>query len=97
MAKQKHSGQVVAKEAIVIVVGARPPVYGTIMTRDRRSGEMVEVENQNEIVDEGASGVSYAFKPMQKVSANHPAVKDCPGAFMPLADLDEADLDLVTT
>ena len=62
-----------------------------------REGEMVEVENQNEIVDDGASGVSYAFKPMQKVSANHPAVKDCPGAFMPLADLNEADLDLVTT
>lgn len=96
MAK-KHSGQVVAKEAIVVVVGAKPPVYGTIKTQDRRTGEWVEIENQNVILDEGASGVSYAFKPMQKVSANHPAVKDCPGAFMPLSELDEAELDLVTT
>lgn len=98
MAKaRKNTGTVVAKDAIVIVVGAKAPVYGTVKTQNRHTGEWVEIPNQNVVVDPGASGVSYAFKPMQKVSAGHPAVKDCPSAFMPIDEVPEEELDLLVT
>ena len=84
---------VVAKEKVVVVVGAKPIEYGKVRTRDRRTGEWVEIENQNVIVDPGSDGVPHVFKAFQKVPANHEAVKQSPGSFMPIDDADEADLE----
>jgi hypothetical protein len=81
---------VVAKEAIVINVGARPIKYGRITVQDRRTNEFVEIDNHNDIVDEGDEGIPYAFKMNQRVRNDHPAVKANPGAFMPA---DEIDID----
>ena len=52
---------------------------------------MVTIDNQNEIVDAGDEGVTYAFRPFQKVHRMHPAVFDSPGTFIPL---DEVDTDM---
>lgn len=84
------SNMVVAKEAVVIVVGARPIEYGKITVRHNRTGNLETIDNQNDIVDPGDEGMPYAFKENQKVSKNHPAVKECPGAFLPLAEVDES-------
>jgi hypothetical protein len=86
------SNLVVARELITITVGARPIKYGRIEVRNRRTGEMTEIDDHNVMVDEGDEGVPYVFKAFQKVNKNHPAVKACPGAFMPLEEADEADL-----
>jgi hypothetical protein len=85
----------VAREACVIVVGARPIEYGKITVTHNKTGEKVTIDNHNQIVDQGDEGIPYAFKAFQKVSSSHPAVKDAPGCFMPLDDVDEVDLDLV--
>jgi hypothetical protein len=87
--------QMVAREACVITVGARPIEYGKVTVRDRKTGEAVTIDNQNEIVDPGDEGIPYAFKAFQKVSSNHPAVRDAPGCFMPLDEVDEVDRELV--
>lgn len=72
-----------AKEAIVITVGARPVEYRRVKAVSRRTGEVVEVEaNEFPPIDEGDEGIPYAFKPDEKVRADHPAVKACPGAFV---------------
>lgn len=96
MAQQKKKGLVVAKDAIVVVVGAKPVEYGKVRTFDRRRDEWVEIDNQDVIVDPGEPGVPYAFRPYQKVSAKHPAVLANPSAFMPLDDLDESEAELVS-
>lgn len=93
----KNKGPVVAREACVIVVGARPVEYAKITVRHNKTGELVEIDNQNDVIDEGDSGVPYAFKAFQKVNANHPAVLDSPDSFMPLSDVEEGDLDAVVT
>ena len=92
MARTKDSGMVVAREAIVINVDARPIEYGKISVRHNKTGDLVTIPNHNDIVDEGDEGMPYAFKAYQKVSATHPAVKANPGAFMPLEEVDEPDL-----
>jgi hypothetical protein len=82
-----------AREAIVVVVGARPREYGRIIVRDRRTGEYVEIDNTDSPpLDEGDEGVGYAFKAFQRVSADHPAVLACPSAFVPADDADPAQL-----
>jgi len=82
-------GYVVAKETINITVGARPPVPHRIKVRDRRSGELVEMDaDWND--DEGDLGIGYTFKQFQKVPANHEAVKANPSAFMAATEVDEA-------
>lgn len=85
-------GYVVAREAIVINVGARPAVYGKITVTDRRTGERKEIlDTDHEPIDGGDLGIPYSFKELQKVPKNHPAVQANPGAFM---DLEEAE-DLI--
>jgi len=96
MPATKKKGTMVAREACVITVGARPVEYQKITVTHNKTGERVEIDNQNVIIDEGDLGMSYAFKAFQKVNPNHPAVKDAPGCFMPLEDVDESDLDSVT-
>jgi hypothetical protein len=81
----------VAREAIVITVGARPIKYGTITVRHNRTDEIVTIDNHNEIVDEGDEGIPYAFKANQRVRNDHPAVKSNPGAFIPADEVDPDD------
>jgi hypothetical protein len=83
---------VVAREAIVVNVGGRPTEYGKITVRNRRTGELVEIlDTDNDPVDPGDPGTPYAFKAMQRVHKNHPAVTANPGAFMPADEVDEDD------
>jgi len=90
--KKPTSNTVVAREAVVINVGARPIEYAKITVRDRRTNELVEIDDHDTMVDEGDEGVPYAFKAFQKVNKRHPAVKAAPDAFMPLEEADENDL-----
>ena len=80
---------VVARETIVINVGGRPIQYGQITVADRRTNEMKTIDNHNQILDDGDEGIPYVFKAFQRVNKNHPAVKACPGAFMPADEVDE--------
>jgi hypothetical protein len=81
---------VVAREAIVINVGGRAPKYEQVTVTDRKTGQKVTI-NKDEPTDEGDLGVPYAFKAMQRISKNHPAVKANPGAFMPADEVDEEE------
>ena len=95
---KKDSGLVVAKEAIVITVDARPVEYHKAKVLDRRTEQKVEVElTEIDPKDPGDDGIPYAFKAYQKVRKDHPAVKACPGAFLPYEELSESDLELVTS
>jgi hypothetical protein len=88
----RRKGMLVAKEAIVVNVGARPVEYRKIMVTDRRTGERVEIlDTDNDPIDEGDEGVPYAFKAFQRVNPDHPAVKANPDAFMPADEVDEVD------
>lgn len=91
MAKPK-SNLVVARDAIVVNVGARPIEYAKLTVTDRRTGERVTIDDHNVMLDEGDEGVPYSFKAFQKVNKNSPAVKACPDAFMPLDEVDDTDL-----
>lgn len=97
-ARQDPKGWMVAREPVVVVVGARAPVYQTSMVRDRRTDQMVEVQlTEFEPVDPGAEGRSYAFKQYEKVHSTHEAVKELPGAFMPLEEFEDAELGSVVS
>lgn len=93
MPRTRQSGMVVAREAIVINVGASPPEYDKVQITHNKTGERVWINKDEPSVPEEL-GVPYAFKAFQKVSATHPAVQANPGAFMPLDEVE--DLDLVT-
>ena len=86
----------VAREACVVVVDARTVEYGKVTVTHNKTGERVTIDNQNVILDPGSEGVPYAFKTLQQVSSNHPAVKASPGSFLPLDEVDEVDRELVT-
>ena len=82
MAATTKPAEVIAKEAIVIVVGARPPVFRKEIVRDRRTGLFREVElNEFEPIDPGDLGTTYTFKAGERVQRDHEAVLDCPGGF----------------
>jgi hypothetical protein len=83
----KSGNTVVAREAIVINVGGRPAEYGKIMVTDRRTGERVEIlDTDNDPIVAADEGTPHAFKSGERVSKAHPAVKECPGAFMSLEE-----------
>jgi hypothetical protein len=88
--RDRNRGMVVAREAIVINVGARAPNYEQVEVVDRRTGQKVKI-NMDEPSDPGDEGVPYAFKSMQRVHKDHPAVKANPGAFIPADEVDEVD------
>jgi hypothetical protein len=80
--RNRAAGMVVAKEAVVVNVGGRPAEYRTITVTDRRTGERVQIlDTDNDPVDPGDLGTPHAFKAGERVSSDHPAVKECPGAF----------------
>jgi dihydroxyacetone kinase-like predicted kinase len=95
MGRPRNSQMMVAREACVVVVGARPVEYAKITVTHNRTGEQITIDNQNNVVDSGSEGIPYVFRAFQKVSSNHPAVKDSPSSFMPLDEVDEVDRELV--
>jgi len=83
--KTKEVGKVRAREACVITVGARPVVWPKIIVRDRHSGKLNEIDHHEAgPLDPGDEGIGYAFKPGEEVMADHPAVLDAPGCFVPV-------------
>ena len=77
-----------AREAVVVTVGARAPVYEKRIVRDRRTGKLVEVEMNPELppIDPGSEGIPYVFRRDETVDADHPAVIASPGSFVPVED-----------
>jgi hypothetical protein len=92
--RDPNKNMMVARDAIVVVVGARPIEYGRITVRHNKTGELVEIDNHNDIVDEGSEGTPYAFRAYQRVHKSHPAVKANPGAFLPADEVDETVLEV---
>ena len=96
--RDPNSGMVVAREACVIVVGSRATEYHIGKVQDRRTDQVVDVPlTEYPPKDPGAEGRSYVFKQFQRVHRNHEAVKESPGSFMPIEDLDDAELELVVS
>jgi hypothetical protein len=87
-ATKEKVGKVRAKQAVVVTVGARPPVWEKRIVRDRHSGKLVEIDMNPELppIDEGDLGRSYVFTKGEEVAADHDAVLDAPGAFEPVDD-----------
>jgi hypothetical protein len=72
----------IAKEACVIVVGARPIEYQKKIVRDRHTNKLVEIDlHEAPLADEGDPGVTHVFRKGEAVEADHPAVLDAPGLF----------------
>ena len=92
--KDPNAGMVVAREAVVVIVGARAPTYDQVEVIDRRTSMPVMI-NKDQPKDPGSEGIPYVFKQYQRVHRNHPAVKESPGSFMDIAELDDAELELV--
>lgn len=84
----RSGGVVVAKEAIVITVGAVPPKYEQVQVINRRTGEPAMI-SKDEPYDPGDLGIPYTFKANERVAKSHPAVKANPGAFAELDDVEE--------
>ena len=74
-----------AREPVVVIVGARAPVYRTTIVRDRHTGRLAEVPLapcEAEPLDPGDEGTAYGFRAGERVLSDHPAVDACPGAFI---------------
>jgi hypothetical protein len=89
MPTKQKSDYVAARAACVVTCDARPIEYGKVTVRSNKTGELVTIDNQNEIVDPGDEGISYVFRPYQKVHKNHPAVLASPSTFIPLDEVDQ--------
>jgi hypothetical protein len=75
-----------AREAVVVIVGARAAVPRTVVARDNRTGRLAEVPvppPEAPWLDEGDDGMSYVFRRGERVLADHPAVLESPGSFVP--------------
>jgi hypothetical protein len=85
MATTTKTDWLMAREAVVVTVGARAPVYRTTIVRDRHSGKLAEVPlTEYPPLDPGSDGVFYTFKRHERVEASHPAVVTSPGSFIPI-------------
>jgi hypothetical protein len=74
-----------AREAVVVVVGARPIKYQRRIVRDRHTNKLAEIDiHELEPEDPGDEGIGYAFKKDEEVWSDHPAVLDAPGCFLPV-------------
>lgn len=97
MARIARRGTLVATEAIVIVVGARPVKYQRRNVRDRRTGDMVEIDMTDpgwEPEDPGDDGVPYVFRVGQRIHPGHPAYDSAKAkaVFIPLEEADDQQL-----
>jgi hypothetical protein len=76
-----------AREAMVVVLGARAPVYKTVIVRDKHTGKLAEVPLapiEHPPLDEGDPETTYVFSKGEKVLSDHPAVLDGPHRFVPV-------------
>lgn len=74
-----------AREPVVVIVGARAPVYRKVVVRDRHTGRLAEVPLapcEAPPLDPGDEGKAYGFRAGERVLSDHPAVGTCPGAFI---------------
>ena len=65
----------------LVVLGARAPVYRTVIVRDRHTGKLAEVPLapcEAPPIDEGDEGTTYVFAKGEKVPADHPVVIERP-------------------
>lgn len=98
MPRTAKKGTLVATEAIVIVVGARPLKYQRREVTDRRTGQKVEIDMTDPgwpPEDEGSDGVPYVFRVGQRIHPSHPAYESAKaktGIFVPLEEAEEQDL-----
>jgi hypothetical protein len=97
MARGARKGTLVATEAIVIVVGARPIKYQRRNVVDRRTGDRVEIDMTDPgwpPEDEGSDGVPYVFRVGQRISPGHPAYESAKlkPVFVPLEEAEEQQL-----
>jgi hypothetical protein len=93
----KKKGTLVATEAIVIVVGARPIKYQRKEVLNKRTGEMQEIDMTDPgwpPEDEGDVGVPYTFRVGQRIHTSHPAYESArlKDVFIPLQEAEEQDL-----
>jgi hypothetical protein len=74
-----------AREAVCVIVGARPKVYETAIVRDRHTGQLQEVALNPERppLDEGDEGQTFVFRRGERVLSDHPACLESPGSFTP--------------
>ena len=78
-------GRVRCREAIVIVIGARPVEWHKIVVRDRHTGRLAEIDHHERGPKvEEKLGTPYVFARGEEVDADHPAVLAKPYAFVPV-------------
>lgn len=94
--RDPNRGMRFAREACVVTVGARAPTFEQVPIIHNKTGETVMM-NKDQPSDPGSEGIPYAFKQYQRVPANHPAVRESPGSFMKIDEMDDAELELVTS
>jgi hypothetical protein len=76
-----------AREAVVVTVGSRNPVWQTAVVRDRHTGRLAEVPlTEYPPIDPGSEGDFYTFRRGERVLSDHPAVLEAPGAFIEAVD-----------
>jgi len=97
MPRIRSKGTLVATEAIVIVVGARPIKYQRREVVDRRTGQKVEIEMTDpswEPEDPGDDGIPYVFRPGQRINPSHPAYESAKKKpqFVSLEEAEEQNL-----
>ena len=80
MGRPRTKGMVEAREAVVVIVGAKAAVYDQVEVTHNKTGQRVMI-NKDYPREEAVEGMPYAFKPGEKVRRDHPAVGACPGAF----------------
>jgi hypothetical protein len=91
MATSTKRKKVQAREACVVIVGARAPVYRTVIVRDRHTGKLAEVPLapiEAAPLDEGDEGRPYVYRKGEKEWADHEAVLEAPGCFVDVLDDD---------
>ena len=85
MATKTKPSKVKAKQACVIVVGARPIEWQRRIVRSNRTGKLAEIDmHELPPVDEGSEGIPYVFRADEEAWDDHPAVLDAPGCFVPV-------------
>ncbi len=97
MARIAKKGTLVATEAIVIVVGARPIKYQRREVLNRRTGERQTIDMTDpawEPEDPGDDGVPYVFRVGQRIHPGHPAYESAKAkaVFIPLEEAEEQQL-----
>lgn len=94
--RDPNRGMRFAREACVVIVGAKPAVYEQVEVIHNKTGQPVMM-NKDQPLEEAVEGMTYTFRQYQRVPATHPAVKESPGSFLKLEDMNDAELELVTS